>query len=273
MLKEQQVEDYRERGFLAPLRIMGDQDAAEYRKLYEESVEERITADSLGLDHKAAASFDIREFQPHLYFPWAARLLQNRELISSIQQLLGKDVLVWETQIFAKPANSTGFIAWHQDLTYWGLDLEYEEITAWIALSASTPESGCMRVVPGSHHRDIVEHVQKDTQGSLLSLGQELAVSVDEETAVDLVLQPGEMSLHHGKIFHGSQGNQSSDARIGFAVRCIPTKARPVEGKQYATLLSGRDVYRHFSLLSPAAGRDLSREEVDALAIKLHNPG
>lgn len=270
MLSADQMRDYRDNGFLAPIRIMSVEEAADFRKTYERSFRERITADSICMPHKAASKFDIRDFQPHLYFKWAADLMRNSSLVSAVQQILGEDVLVWETQIFAKPAHSSSYIAWHQDLTYWGLDLEYEEVTAWIALSASTHVSGCMRVIPGTHKNDIVEHVCKDSKDSLLSLGQELAVSVDEEEAVDLVLMPGEMSLHHGKIFHASHGNQSDDARIGFAIRCLPTKACPVHGEQCATLLAGSDEYRHFNLLDAADDNEPTQKDIVDIARMLH---
>ena len=100
-------------------------------------------------------------------------------------------------------------------------------VTAWVALSPSTPESGCMRVVPGTHKREVVPH--QDTFGAqnMLSRGQEIAVEVDEDHAVDLVLQPGQMSLHHVKIFHGSRQNRAKDRRLGFAIRYLPPLGPP----------------------------------------------
>ena len=115
---------------------------------------------------------------------------------------------------FNKEPQTQDYISWHQDITYWGLDQEGDVVTAWVALSPSTPESGCMRVVPGTHKREVVPH--QDTFGAqnMLSRGQEIAVEVDEDHAVDLVLQPGQMSLHHVKIFHGSRQNRAADRRL-----------------------------------------------------------
>jgi len=269
MLTEKQISDYRQNGFVSGIRIMEPETAAEYRRQYEASFAHRLSFAMVDSNHKAASKFDIREFRPHLYFKWAADLMYTPALVDAVSALLGPDLLVWETRIFAKPAHSSSYISWHQDLTYWGLDLEYEEVTAWVALSPSTPESGCMRVLPGSHKQDIVGHVETDSSDNLLSRGQELAVTVDESEAVDLMLQPGEISLHHGKIFHSSRPNRSGDARIGFAVRCLPTQARPVEGRQFATLLSGEDTYNNFDLIESARNNQPSDSEVSALARKL----
>ena len=111
-------------------------------------------------------------------------------------------------------------MTWHQDLTYWGLD-DMDEVTAWVALSPSTTESGCMRFVPGSHKRSLVEHVDTFADDNLLTRGQEIAVDVDESAAADVELRPGQASLHHGHLFHSSGPNTTPDRRIGAAIRYI----------------------------------------------------
>ena len=78
-----------------------------------------------------------------------------------------------------------------------------------------------MRVVPGSHKAQVA-HRDTFAAGNLLSRGQEIAVDVEEANAVDIVLRPGEMSLHHVLIFHGSNQNEGDDWRIGFTIRYIP---------------------------------------------------
>ena len=98
-------------------------------------------------------------------------------------------------------------MSWHQDGTYWGLSSP-DVITAWIALTPSTPQSGCMKVVPGTH-RSQVPHQDTFAADNLLSRGQEIAVQVNPADAVEIVLAPGEMSLHHVLIFHGSEPNRA----------------------------------------------------------------
>ncbi|MGH2604186.1 MAG: phytanoyl-CoA dioxygenase family protein, partial [Dehalococcoidia bacterium] len=150
-------------------------------------------------------------------------------------------------------------------ITYWGLDQQGDVVTAWLALSPSTPESGCMRVVPGTHLREVVAHADTFGAHNMLSRGQEIAVEVDEDHAVDVVLQPGEMSLHHVKLVHGSNPNRSDDRRIGFAVRYLPTHVRQVIGeKDSAMLVRGVDSYHHFEPEIPPAA------DLDPAAIAQH---
>ncbi len=81
---------------------------------------------------------------------------------------------------------------------------------------------------------------------NLLSRGQEIAVEVDESKGVDIVLQPGEISLHHIKLVHGSAPNHSADRRIGFAIRYIPTHVRQTKVRDSAMLVRGVDLHHYF---------------------------
>jgi ectoine hydroxylase-related dioxygenase (phytanoyl-CoA dioxygenase family) len=136
-------------------------------------------------------------------------------------------------------------VSWHQDATYWGLSSP-DVVTAWIALSPSTIEAGAMRVLPGTQTSQ-VGHRDTFHQHNMLTRGQEVMVDVDGKGAVDLVLQPGEMSLHHVRLIHGSEPNRSDDRRIGFAIRYIPTSVRQIAGpRDSATLVRGIDTYHHF---------------------------
>ena len=101
--------------------------------------------------------------------------------------------------------------------------------------------------MPGTHHREQVAHKDTFAENNLLSRGQEIAVEVDPKDVVDVVLQPGEMSLHHVRLFHGSEPNRSDEPRIGFAVRYIPTYICQTAGQRdSATLVRGTDTYGHF---------------------------
>ena len=138
-------------------------------------------------------------------------------------------------------------------MTYWGLDGE-EEVTAWIALSPATVASGCMRFVAGSQTQT-VDHCDTHDPRNLLTRGQELTVTVSEDAATEVELRPGQMSLHHGKVFHASHPNRSGDRRIGLAIRYIPTRMRQVAGGNMAAMLvRGRDDHGHFRPCRPPSG-------------------
>lgn len=155
-------------------------------------------------------------------------------------------------------------MSWHQDSTYWGLSPP-DVVSAWVAVTPSNDENGCMRVVPGSHERDQLPHADTFAADNMLSRGQEISVEVDERQAVSVVLQPGEMSLHHVRMIHGSNANTGSVPRIGFTVRYLPTHVRQVSGaRDSATLVRGVDEHGHFEL-EPTPQADF-----DAAAVAYH---
>ena len=92
-----------------------------------------------------------------------------------------------------------------------------------------------------------VEHKDTYDQDNLLTRGQAVAVEVDESQAVDAALQSGQMSIHHGRVFHASHPNRSNYRRIGLAIRYIPARATQVaDGNMAAMLVRGKDDYGHF---------------------------
>ena len=238
-LSERQIRSYHEQGCLFPLRVFPAEVAERYRRQLE-AFEARGGEIRQALRHK-----------PHLLFTFLDRLARNDAVLDAVEGVIGPNILCWASSFFTKEPHSENFISWHQDLTYWGLD-PADIVTAWIALSPSTVASGCMRVIPGTHNQEVVPHKDTFAERNMLSRGQEIAVEVDEAKAVDVVLQPGEMSLHHVKLFHGSNPNRSPDRRIGFAVRYVPTYVRQVVGeKDSAMLVRGVDAYGHFERESP----------------------
>jgi hypothetical protein len=235
LLTEDQIARYRDDGYLAPIRIMDEGAAAALRPQLE-AVEARMGGPLRGdLRHKS-----------HLLFPFLADLVRDSCLLDAIEDVLGPDLLCWTSNFFIKEAENPAFVSWHQDSTYWGLSAP-EVATAWVALTPSNAENGAMAVIPGSHRLDQIPHRDTFDRHNLLTRGQEVAVEVDETQAVPLILKPGEMSLHHVRLVHGSPPNPSADRRIGFAIRYIPTHIRQLEGEDSATLVRGADRFHHFA--------------------------
>ena len=234
LLSEEAVARYREEGWLAPIRVMGEDEAAGLRAALE-AVEARMGGPLRGdLRHKS-----------HLLFPFLAELIRHPRILDAVEDLLGPDILCWSSSFFIKEAANPSFVSWHQDSTYWGLS-EPEVATAWVALTPSNAANGAMAVIPGSHKLDQIPHRDTFHRHNLLTRGQEIAVEVEESRSVLLELSPGEMSLHHVRLVHGSAPNPSPDRRIGYAIRYIPTHIRQIEGEDSATLVRGVDRYGHF---------------------------
>ena len=197
---------------------------------------------------------------PSQLLPSYAALIRNPRLIDAVSQIIGPDLLVWSCGFFIKEPASKSYVSWHQDLNYWGLDGE-QEVTAWIALTPATVETGCMRFVPGSHLKKVVAHVDSFAQDNLLSRGQEIAVEVDEAHAVNVVLRAGQASFHHGHMFHASGPNTTNARRVGLAIRFVAPSMKQVSGeKLLVSHVSGRDEYGHFELMPPPAGRLLEED-------------
>ena len=200
----------------------------------------------------------------HLLFTWVDELVHHPKIVDAAEDVLGPNLLCWTTNFFIKEANSPGFVSWHQDAFYWGLSKD-DVMTAWVALSPANLESGCMKFLPGSQTQDHLQHVDTFHKDNLLSRGQEIAVKVDGEKTVDCILNPGEMSLHHVKLVHGSEPNRSNDRRIGLAIRYIPTDVKQLKVRDSATLVRGVDRDNNFDH-EPRPKRDLDEAALAAHA-------
>jgi ectoine hydroxylase-related dioxygenase (phytanoyl-CoA dioxygenase family) len=195
----------------------------------------------------------------HLLLPGLARLVRHARILDAVESILGPNILCWGSGFSAKDAGDGTYFSWHQDSTYWGLS-STDVVTAWVALTSSTSESGCVKVIPASHTEQL-PHRDTYAERNLLSRGQEISVEVDETKAVHLCLQPGEMSLHHIRLIHGSDPNRSGHSRIGFAIRYIPTRVYQTDGKTTAMLVRGVDDYRNFEA-EPVPESDYADEAV-----------
>ena len=233
-LTEAAIAHYREHGYYAPISVMPVAEAERIRLCLE--AHEKMHGVLKGaMRHKS-----------HLLFTWLDGLIRHPAILDAVEGVIGPDILCWSSTFFIKEARDPGFVSWHQDSTYWGLE-PADIVTAWVALSESTVENGAMRVIPGTQKLDQVAHRDTFAADNLLTRGQEIAVDVDDSKAVTLALEPGEMSLHHVRLIHGSDPNPSAKRRIGFAIRYLPTHVRQIVGtRDSATLVRGIDRFGNF---------------------------
>ena len=261
---------YREKGFYFPVRVFAKEQAQEFERRFVEYMS-RYALELCALLHR-----DRRIYlsETHLFLDWVYRIVSDPSVLDAAESVIGPNILIWGTQWFPKLPGDNAYVSWHQDGTYWGLHPP-NVTTAWIALSDSTPENGCMRVVPGTHHTPKLPQRETYAPDNMLSRGQEIAVEVDEAHAVDLILQPGEMSLHHIGIVHGSGSNTSDHARIGLAIRYVgPEVVQAGPARDIAVLVRGKDEYGHFELAAPPdhdSTPDQSSVHAEALRRKAAN--
>jgi non-heme Fe2+,alpha-ketoglutarate-dependent halogenase len=248
-LTPEQVRHFREYGYVAPVRVMSVAQALELR--------ERLEDFEHGNDKLRKKALNVKS---HLLFAWLSDLVRKDTIVDAIDDLYGENLLCWASSFFIKDANDPAFVSWHQDSTYWGLS-KPDVVTAWVALSESNKSNGAMQVVPKTHLLDQIPHRDTFSEHNLLTRGQEVAVEVDEKQAVSIELEPGEMSLHHVRLVHGSPPNTSDKRRIGYAIRYIPTYVQQLEGEDSATLVRGVDTFNTFEH-EPRPSADLDPEFV-----------
>jgi len=254
-----QLEEFARDGVLHPLPALDGHEVCRFRRGAEELA-------SWFEGEKPAISS-----QAHLFHGWAYDLVMHPRVLDTVAAILGEDILVHSTSLFFKQPRTPDFVSWHQDGFYWNLD-EPRLVSAWIALTDSAPDNGCMRVVPASHARRLEHRSAPMREHDLLASGLEIAVEVDARDARDVVLASGEMSLHHALIVHGSRPNGSSRPRIGFAVRYVASGVRQEQAHHEVLLARGRDRHGHYRVVEgpPADDGDafvrqaaFNRERVD----------
>ena len=236
ILSHEQIREYQQGGLIFPIPVLSGAEIESARASLEE------LAAALG-GHAEIAR--LRHLQ--LFHRWVQDLVLHPRVLDAVEDVLGPDILVHSSTIFWKRPHDPARVTWHQDGFYIGLS-ELDYVSAWLALSDSSADNGCMRVVRGSHRSGIVPHHRMPiTPENFVFL--EIACQVKESEATDVTLQPGEMSLHHVAAVHGSNPNTSDRPRIGFAVRYISPKVRQQLDHYPLILARGRDNFGHYRIL------------------------
>jgi ectoine hydroxylase-related dioxygenase (phytanoyl-CoA dioxygenase family) len=235
MLTPEQIDRYGREGVLAPAAALAASEAARYRAAVEE------------LEMFAGGRLEPnRTKQLHLHFPWAYELALHPTILDAVESILGPDILVHDTSLFAKHPHDEQFVSWHQDGYYQKLSAA-RFVSAWVALSDSTPANGCMRVLVGSHTEPL-PHAERPSPNNMLGSGITVATEIDEARVRDVALAPGEISLHHVNIVHGSGMNRTNGKRVGFAIRYVATDVRQELPHHDVLLARGRDTHGHYKL-------------------------
>ena len=210
MLSKSELAAYKRDGFLFPRRAISCVTAALHKSRLDEYI------DHFGAVARGGGMMTKR---PHIVLRWVAELMRHNAIVDAVEAIIGPDILCWSSAFFTKEARSDRFVSWHQDANYWGLSSD-KVVSAWLSLTPSTVENGCMRFLPGSH-RQLHAHDDIADANNMLSRGQTMASGVDEETAVDVRLDAGEFTLFHVNMAHASRPNGSADDRVGVVFRYV----------------------------------------------------
>ncbi|MEZ4860298.1 MAG: phytanoyl-CoA dioxygenase family protein [Caldilineaceae bacterium] len=244
-----QADAYKRDGYLTGIPIDDTATATRYRQQFD-ALEARV-----GREKAQIGLIDWHYQEP---FIW--ELATHPKILDQVEAIIGPNILLLATHFFCKYGDNEDarekFVAWHQDVTFWGLEPPLA-ITAWYAIDDADVENGCMQVIPGSHIQGIVEHGKAQKKGNLLSINQEVSVTAaDEARAANIVLKAGQMSLHDGTLIHGSLPNLSNRRRCGLTLRYVPTYVKQIQknshGKGWqAILVRGEDKEQNFAQIAP----------------------
>ncbi len=253
LLSDAQVRHYEEQGYCEAVDVLSKEEVRRYRSDLE--AWEASVGHALGWPEKSKS---------YLLFDWADQIVHHPKVLDAVEDLIGPDILAYHSTTWIKEAGSEAYTLWHQDGPYFFLDKPLH-VTAWVALSDATVESGCVHVLPGSHKLGPMQHVDLPGPNNMIKRGQGIP-GYDHETGVPMPVLAGQMSLHHTNLLHTSRGNHGKDRRIGLGISYIPTVVKPTGTVQPSALLvRGVDRYRHF-LPEQRLRRALSEEAVAAHA-------
>ena len=232
-LSPNQLKQYQTEGFISPINIFSKDKAKEIRNEIE-FIENKMPEELK----------NSGRYNAHLISPLLDEVTHNSKILDAVQSLIGEDILVCGTTLFIKNPYEKGFVSYHQDAKYIGLE-PHNWVTAWVAITDSNEKNGCMRMWSGSHKDSLKDHDQRFNEGNLLTRGQTVK-NVPKEKTTPLVLEAGQMSLHHPTVVHGSELNNSNDRRIGFVIQSyIGTNVKQVLGRNSVQLARGNDKFNY----------------------------
>jgi ectoine hydroxylase-related dioxygenase (phytanoyl-CoA dioxygenase family) len=236
-LSSNQLKQYEDQGYISPIEVLSSSEALEAREEIE-LIEKKMPNE---IDKSG-------RYNVHLISPKLDSIVHNSKILDAVESLIGKNILVCSTTLFIKNPNEKGFVSYHQDAKYIGLE-PHNWVTAWVALTDSNENNGCMKMWPKSH-LNIKDHNEKFNEGNLLTRGQTVE-NVPENEVKSIELKAGQMSLHHPRIVHGSGINKSNDRRIGFVIQSyIGTNVKQTLGKNSVQIARGEDKHNHHEIIN-----------------------
>ena len=244
-LTEDQIQFYRENGYLAPLDGIDPAEGA------------RMCAELQAFERDQGFSAGNINMKGHLCFRRSYDLSFNERILDVVEDLIGPNILAFASRFWIKKGGDGNYVTWLQDSAYFGLDPN-ELVTVWLALTEASPDTGCMRVIPGSHRGKTYSHVETFADDNLLARGQSIE-NIDGDDAQYMALKAGQFSCHHERIVHGSDPNVTDGDRVGLGIFYIPTHVKSTIGRRTGCLVRGVDKFSHWDA-DPVPDRQMDRD-------------
>ena len=243
-LSNEQIERYALDGYIAPLRIVSEDEAATFRQRVE------------GIE-AAGGLRGTQQSKCYLRYPLVHALATHPKLLDMVEDLIGPDIMLYHNTVWFKEGGDGAYVSWHQDNTYFGHD-PCEVLSAWFAITPATEMNGCMQFLPGTHKLGQLPLKAPDIgAGNMLSSGQTADFDATTVEPVPIVLQPGEASIHHAFLIHGSLPNRAKERRMGITFIYHPPGLGQIgEHRTSALLVRGEDRFGNFEPERPPAAVD-----------------
>jgi ectoine hydroxylase-related dioxygenase (phytanoyl-CoA dioxygenase family) len=222
-LTQDQIDFFNENGYLSNIKFLEEWQVDQLNEELAAIADPEHPDHALFYQFFSNASTDANSVLFHALGAWRITpgfhdILWNPAFVMAASQLLGNKVVrFWHDQLFCKPANHGGVVAWHQDYSYWTRTSPLQHLTCWVGLDDATTENGCMYYVPRSHKWGLLE--KPELAGEMEGLMEFLS---DEQKAafkpIPIELKKGYGTFHHPLLVHGSYENKSPRSRRAFVL-------------------------------------------------------
>lgn len=228
-INEPDVKTYHREGYLLPTGKLFPDDKFNQLKDHFNAMMANLPPDQRPESMVGPVSMEAPHLTDTKLFDW----LFADEVLDLVEHFIGPDIALFSSHFICKREGDGKRVPWHEDAVYWKSIINpIEVVTVWLAIDESTPENGCMYVLPGSH-RDKVEgfadYHNVDLKKNIFPI-EIVPEQRSDDKAVPCILSAGEVSLHHAKTKHGSPPNFSSKRRCGYTMRYMSTRCQQLEG-------------------------------------------
>ncbi len=222
-LTDEQVDFFHEHGYLSGIKILENSQIEQLRTELQDLVNPDYPGNKLFHEYHSNESTDPNKIVFHALGHWRIKpgfhdVLWSPRFRMAAKQLLGGGVRFWHDQLFCKPANHGGNVAWHQDYSYWTRTGPMAHLTCWVGLDDADQSNGCLQYIPGSHRWGLLD--KPELAGDMDGLTQFLTPEQKEQLKhpVFAEMKAGYGTFHHPLMVHGSAANTSSRSRRAFVL-------------------------------------------------------
>jgi len=219
-LTTEQVERFWEQGFIHNIPILTERQTRIARRKFEDL---EAQARAAATDRWTDPGHNPWNTARHPIQHWCRAMSTHPRILAVVSAVLGPNLLIRNADVFIKEPENTRRITWHVDSA-----AEFETarfmITAWLGMTESTTENGCMDFIPRSHRQDMP---RGPTDKSNLTFRGSTLDKLESGERVANVMRPGCMSLHCFRTIHRSGGNFTQERRFGYVTRFMAPTVTP----------------------------------------------